>query len=256
MQKRNSKPVKPAPPVRRQWLESTNRRLQIAAGAFSASSVDDRPSTLTVLADTLIPPRTSTETLLLRGLLIEFACRWSAVAHSPLSEPSPSTCVCAPEQVWQQFGSVDRADPLLAFRRWIRLFLSEFPRRHPPSPAARAAEILRREFDESVTVPALARRLGVNLKGLTRQFRQEFGISIPEYRSAARMAEAIRQLSTTKVDAVTAGVGYKSKTNFYRAFRALTGLTPTAFQRLSIDARTTIADGACSRLLTARRLDG
>lgn len=40
-------------------------------------------------------------------------------------------------------------------------------------------------------------------------------------------------MGTTKIESVTADVGYRSKKNFYRS---LTGLTPTAFRKLPPDA--------------------
>jgi methylphosphotriester-DNA--protein-cysteine methyltransferase len=148
----------------------------------------------------------------------------------------------------QQFWSVDREDPRVAFQRWIGLFISEFSGQHPPSLATRAARIIREEFSDVMTLSGLARRLGVNARQLRLGFREEFRCSISAYKGAVRMAAAMGQLSKTKVDAVALGVGYKSKTNFYRTLRALTGLTPTAFRKLPKESLAELTDTIWSNL--------
>lgn len=67
---------------------------------------------------------------------------------------------------------------------------------------------------------------------LTRGFAREHGMSIPEYVRAIRLIESIDRIRQEKVEAVARDVGYKSRKNFNRTFKRLTGLTPTAFRQL------------------------
>ena len=181
--------------------------------------------------------------MLLRGLLVQFACQWNTCAHANWHRRSvPSACACTPTRLLEHFWSEPREDPRLAFERWIDGFIVEFSAHHVPSAASRAAQVIRTEFDQSITVDGLARRFGVNAQRLRRQFREEHGTSIPAYKGAVRMFAAIQQVATTNIDAVARGVGYKSRKNFYRAFRNLTGLTPTAFRELPTETMTALMD--------------
>ena len=128
----------------------------------------------------------------------------------------------------------------------------EFSSHHVPSTATRAEHVIRTEFDQPITVDGLARRFGVNAQRLRRQFREERGTSIPAYKGAVRMFAAIQQVATTNIDAVARGVGYKSRKNFYRTFRALTGVTPTAFRKLPAEAMTALMDMVWSNLVMPR----
>lgn len=75
----------------------------------------------------------------------------------------------------------------------------------------------------------LARHVRCTPARLRREFRDAFGMSPAAYQRQLRLWEATRLLTRTtlKVEAVANAVGYRSKKNFYRATRALTGQTPT-----------------------------
>jgi AraC-like DNA-binding protein len=45
----------------------------------------------------------------------------------------------------------------------------------------------------------------------------------------------MERIGSEKVDAIALDVGYRSKKNFYRIFKSLTGLTPSAFRQLPKD---------------------
>ena len=69
---------------------------------------------------------------------------------------------------------------------------------------------------------------------MRKAFHVEFGRSPREYHTALRLLKAIEDIGVGKVEGVALGVGYKSKKNFYRMFRSLTGLTPTGFRQLTV----------------------
>lgn len=238
--------------VRLEWWSSTIDHLQVGAGSVAFLHPTDSFVAVIQVGERLPSPETHIECLLLRGVLFEYACRWNTLAHVTSREPSALDCGCGLVRALQDFGS-GCEDPRPAFERWIRSFVTVFARKHPPSLAIRAARIIRQEFDRATTLNALSRQLGVNPQQLGRQFRDEFGISIPAYKRAVRIVEGIRQLSTTKVDAVALAVGYKSKKNFYRAFRALTGLTPTGFRTLPAESGKTLVDTLSSHLVMPLR---
>jgi methylphosphotriester-DNA--protein-cysteine methyltransferase len=72
-------------------------------------------------------------------------------------------------------------------------------------------------------------------------------MSVREYRERVRVLASLAHLDreNSKLEIVAQLVGYKSKKNFYRAFRQMTGMAPAGFRRLSADER--------SKIMTASR---
>jgi two-component system, response regulator YesN len=90
-------------------------------------------------------------------------------------------------------------------------------------------EIDQRYFDP-LTLDVLAARLKQDPRYLGRRFRIELGISVHEYLVQVRLdhaAAAIRR--GVKIDAVSLLVGYRSKKNFFSAFKRRFGTTPGAY---------------------------
>lgn len=97
----------------------------------------------------------------------------------------------------------------------------------------RAAEIIRERYQEPLTTSALASELGRDRSYLATLFRRETGQTLHRYITDVRLDHAARWiLQGEKIDAVVLLAGYRSKTSFYRQFKAKTGLTPGAFRSL------------------------
>ena len=88
---------------------------------------------------------------------------------------------------------------------------------------------------------------------LAREFRRQFGMSIPQYRRTVRPVEALSRVRHEKVEAVARSVGYRGTKSFYRAFRELTGMTPTSFRGLSTERAEAILEFAKLALVGHRR---
>jgi AraC-like DNA-binding protein len=125
-------------------------------------------------------------------------------------------------------------EPAVTLGEWATRYIEQFERAHSWPAPVRAARIIRRRYRETIAVGALARELGAARSVLSREFRRAFGMSIPHYQGLCRIRAAIMRLRepSANVAAVAYAVGYKSSKNFYRALRRLTGLTPSAIQRL------------------------
>jgi AraC-like DNA-binding protein len=98
--------------------------------------------------------------------------------------------------------------------------------------ARRVARFIDEHLHEPVTLQQIANISGWRRSYLAAVFRRAMGISPHEYivRSKIRKAaELIR--SGEKVEAVMLLVGYRNKTNFYREFKRLTGMTPGQYRR-------------------------
>jgi AraC-like DNA-binding protein len=230
--------------------------LQHSIGSISFADPHELNAVAQALTRDLPAPQSNTETLILRGQLLEFACRWSAAAHARIHRRSESACKFEPAALLTSFCSDRSGDPRVALRGWAAAFEFEFSRRHPTSIASRAARILREEFDQALTAKTLSPRLGLTPRRLRAQFLAEFGVSLPEYKRIVRVIHALQQIATTKIEAVTMDIGYRSKKNFYRTFRAVTGLTPTAFRELSPQSAAALVDSIRFNLLLRSHVSG
>jgi methylphosphotriester-DNA--protein-cysteine methyltransferase len=114
------------------------------------------------------------------------------------------------------------------FREWAFTFLDDFERAHRILSPDELIELLARESRHSLHVSGLARRLGMHPVRLRRLCRELLGMSPRAYCQRTRVWQALKHLADSheKVDAVALEFGWRSKKNFYRAVRAVTGLTP------------------------------
>jgi transcriptional regulator GlxA family with amidase domain len=96
------------------------------------------------------------------------------------------------------------------------------------------ARAIRERYAERLTLAGLARSVGGEPRILASLFRAQMGQTIHECLTHVRMSHAIAFIARgEKVEYVGIAVGYRSKKNFYRQFRAVTGVTPASFRRLT-----------------------
>lgn len=106
--------------------------------------------------------------------------------------------------------------------------------RHPKY--ARLATIvreLRQRFDEALRFPQLARRIGVSISQLERDFRQVFGLTPQQFHQKLRMEHAMRLMKSNKSIAdIAHACGFVDHAAFSRRFKASVGLTPTQYREM------------------------
>jgi len=92
-------------------------------------------------------------------------------------------------------------------------------------------EIMREKYaDAEFGLAVLAEKYGVSESKMYKDFRLYFGKSFAEMLETVRMEKACELLKGgTSVKDVTALTGYSSDTSFRRAFKRVTGMTPTEY---------------------------
>lgn len=117
----------------------------------------------------------------------------------------------------------------LMLQHAVRLIV--LPYRRDRLLAQRVRELLRARGAELRTAEAVAEALHLSARTLHRQLHDE-GVSLQALKDEARREQAIDQLRRTArpVKQIALAAGYSSEKSFARAFKAWTGLSPTAFR--------------------------
>jgi len=97
---------------------------------------------------------------------------------------------------------------------------------------ARASRYLARHADETVSLDALARVVGLSPSHLQRQFKRALGVSPREYQAACRARRFRRELRAGRdVSAATYEAGYGSPSRVYEASPTGRGMAPATYRR-------------------------
>ena len=97
--------------------------------------------------------------------------------------------------------------------------------------AARVRTFLEAHYAERLTLDRVAAWAGASKRQLTTLFESEHGRTVHAYLTDVRIRHAAALvLSGEKIEVVSLRVGYRSKKNFYRAFKARLGMAPRKYR--------------------------
>ena len=94
-------------------------------------------------------------------------------------------------------------------------------------------------FDESITLPDIAKAAGMNHSTLTALMKEELGLTAIEYLMKYRITVARKQLEFTDVPIkdIAAMTGFKTVQHFSRVFKSQIGATPAEFRKNAVQKR-------------------
>ena len=94
-------------------------------------------------------------------------------------------------------------------------------------------------FDESITLPDIAKAAGMNHTALTALMKEELGLTAIEYLMKYRITVAEKQLEFTSVPIkdIANMTGFKTVQHFSRVFKSQTGATPAEFRKSAVQKR-------------------
>jgi AraC-like DNA-binding protein len=181
--------------------------------------------------------RDHAEALIFRGVLVDVAFKWARHIQEDVHRlPSGQSRTVPLVEALTSSRGERIACYKDVFERWATAFLENLERAHLVSPAMRAKVIIDRRFAEHFQLRELARMVGCTSVRLRMLFKEEFGISLREYRTRARVLNAAKLVadSDVKIEAIAVLAGFRSKRNFYKAFRQVMGGTPSEFRRREV----------------------
>lgn len=147
------------------------------------------------------------------------------------------------------------------YRKNIALIKSENQKPRPAAPAGDAgrAQLLERieavlddagqVYSPDFSLDTLARLADSNYKYVSQAINEAYGKSFKTLLNELRIREACRRLSDAAtygnltIEAISEGVGFKSRSNFAVMFKRVTGLSPSQFQRTANTAAGNADDG-------------
>ncbi|OQP54351.1 hypothetical protein A4H97_22995 [Niastella yeongjuensis] len=96
-----------------------------------------------------------------------------------------------------------------------------------------AKTILDENFDQHITIPHLARQVGINEAKLKEGFKELYGNPIHTYLQHLRLEKARQLLLTTSmaITDITYHIGYSHVTHFTSLFKKEFGLTPSEWRK-------------------------
>lgn len=94
-------------------------------------------------------------------------------------------------------------------------------------------------FDESITLPDIAKAAGMNHTTLTALMKEELGLTAIEYLMKYRITVAKKHLEFTSVPIkdIANMTGFKTVQHFSRVFKSQTGATPAEFRKNAMQKR-------------------
>lgn len=98
---------------------------------------------------------------------------------------------------------------------------------------AQVINTIHNSHSERLSIPGLARLVGMTSVGLTFEFERVFGESLLGYIQGVRLHEATNLLEQTDlpIKCIAASVGFASRSHFSRAFSKSRGQDPTSFRK-------------------------
>ena len=137
----------------------------------------------------------------------------------------------------QELAAIDAASPLVLEGLMLEI-LGRISRHRqsaakaPPPWLGRIIDVLRARFAETVTIAELSQIAGISPAHLVSAFRQHYGQSVGDYVRGLRIDNARQALVNTRapLGEIALAAGFYDQSHFSRAFKHLTGLTPSQYR--------------------------
>lgn len=97
-----------------------------------------------------------------------------------------------------------------------------------------AKDFIDRRITTKLSVDELRKYVNLNRSYLSRQFKQQFGLTHNEYIMIAKIEQSMQLLrtNTLTIDMISQKLAFTDKSHFTRKFKQYTGFTPSEFRKL------------------------
>ena len=227
--------------VRDEWIDSVVTVCQAFTGQATLHRTRSARSLFAQFDAQLPHPKSSTETIVLRSMLVEVSLCWGHADHWAYHAEFPDAeCTDDPAALALAVWRNPLADPMEAFRKWASTYADTMERVHPRYRAIELQRDLDADFAHPLSVARLARHRGVSVRCLQRDFEELTGRTIQDYVTERRLDAAIGMLKNTsdKVEWIANVVGWSSRKNLNRALARRRGTSPSTLRAREPRAKT------------------
>jgi AraC-like DNA-binding protein len=186
-------------------------------------------------------PKSPAEHVVLRAMLVDVSLRWGDTDHWAYHAEFPDAeCADDPAALALAVWRNPFADAREGFRQWASTYVETMERVHPRYRAIELQRDLDVDFAQPLSVARLARRRGVSVRCLQRDFEELTGRTIQDYVTERRLDTAIGMLKNTsdKVEWIANVVGWSSRKNLNRALAQRRGTSPSTLRSREPRAKT------------------
>ena len=166
-----------------------------------------------------------------------FGLRQATVFLPPMAV-ADAVPVPAPDDAKEEPGQGD-GDSSVAPVKYSRSGMTEAARKLIGERLAIRMGVERGYLDNDITLAELAQGLGTSPQLLSQYLNDVLGLSFFDYVNGLRVAEVQERMRVDKgatVFALALAAGFNSKSTFNAAFKKVTGLAPSAWRKLHVDA--------------------
>jgi AraC-like DNA-binding protein len=236
------------------WLTRTRQSCEDLSARLVVCERNEARAILGSFTANVPAPGGEVEWLLLRGLLLELALRTSVTLHTRLHRDAFQPCGLQTERLLAVLTTDPPDSTIRQFEVWQRTFCDALDRAHPGTLGSSIGVLVRREYKKRWSLARLARHFKTSPAIIRNAFRRTFGQTVHEYQQTARVVASLEEIRRSKIDAVASEVGYRSRTNFYSAFRRLMNTTPTGYRNLPREKAALLKAVASRRLSSTSTL--
>jgi AraC-like DNA-binding protein len=92
---------------------------------------------------------------------------------------------------------------------------------------------IREHFDEKLSLPGIAKKVNISSNYLSEKFKEVTGENLVRYIARTRVEKAheLLQDADRRISEIAFAVGFQSLSQFNRAFKKISGQSPTQYRR-------------------------
>jgi AraC-like DNA-binding protein len=154
-------------------------------------------------------------------------------SHIPVNTHILKACIKLVENLHQPINANDAASQIIALLSLFQATATHSTKLAAVDQIQHAAHLLTDMHKQQITLPMIAKQIGMTYESFRKQFTRQFGKSPQQYRIEHRINQAQHHLLETdiSIEQLAALLGYNDVFCFSRQFKTVCGISPTQYRQ-------------------------